>query len=176
MRGFLLSGDEHFLDPYEVAKPRIIADLPCRSWWRTTRPRPIVCTACRRCTGMGQLRAIDDRYAARTSGDYRGAVKAGRGKRLTDEIRKQFDDAMTWSSSCASRATKRSPHHGLEHHPVPAVHAGISGFLAYVGRKNLLLSTVTAQTSRAAGQRARLDSKPGCAMARPSWLNRCWGN
>ena len=27
MRGFLITGDEHFLDPYEVAKPRIISDL-----------------------------------------------------------------------------------------------------------------------------------------------------
>jgi CHASE3 domain sensor protein len=30
MRGFLLSGDEHFLDPYETAKPRInVASTPC---------------------------------------------------------------------------------------------------------------------------------------------------
>ena len=27
MRGFLITGDEHFLDPYEVAKPQITAQL-----------------------------------------------------------------------------------------------------------------------------------------------------
>ncbi|MPQ72260.1 CHASE3 domain-containing protein, partial [Pseudomonas sp. MWU12-2323] len=27
MRGFLITGDEHFLDPYEVAKPRIVSEL-----------------------------------------------------------------------------------------------------------------------------------------------------
>jgi CHASE3 domain sensor protein len=45
MRGFLLTGDERFLDPYEVAKPRILSSLQSlRAWSRTTRSRSTVST------------------------------------------------------------------------------------------------------------------------------------
>ncbi len=54
MRGFLITGDEHFLDPYEVAKPRIMPTCAiCRNWWRTTRSRSTASSALKPCKPSG---------------------------------------------------------------------------------------------------------------------------
>ncbi|MBK5553155.1 CHASE3 domain-containing protein, partial [Pseudomonas sp. TH03] len=84
MRGFLLSGDEHFLDPYETAKPRIAVAL--NTLLELTADNPV------QTDRLHRLQALQTDWATyaqsmidlqRASGDYRGAVKAGRGKRLT---------------------------------------------------------------------------------------------
>lgn len=144
MRGFLITGDEHFLDPYEVAKPRIIADL--RNLQELVADNPQQLDRLKR---LEALQSEWNNYAQsmidmqRHSGDYRSAVKAGRGKRLTDEIRKEYDDAVAMEQQFrlsrneqVTRATVISVTLYL------AFVLGLSGFLAYVGRKNLLsLST-----------------------------------
>ena len=95
MRGFLLSGDEHFLDPYETAKPRIAVAL--NTLLELTADNPV------QSDRLLRLQALQLEWASyaqslidlqRGSGDYRAVVKAGRGKRLTDEIRKQFEDVI----------------------------------------------------------------------------------
>lgn len=54
MRGFLITGDEHFLDPYEVAKPQIFSELrELRGWWRITHSRWIASSAWRPCRKSG---------------------------------------------------------------------------------------------------------------------------
>ena len=144
MRGFLITGDEHFLDPYEVAKPRIIADLRNLQELVADNPQQL--------DRLKRLEALQNEWnnyaqsmidMQRHSGDYRSAVKAGRGKRLTDEIRKEYDDAVAMEQQFrlsrneqVTRATVISVTLYL------AFVLGLSGFLAYVGRKNLLsLST-----------------------------------
>jgi len=95
MRGYLLSGDEHFLDPYEVAKPRIAVALD--TLLELTADNPVQTDRLRK------VQALQTEWAnyaqsmidlQRSSGDYRGAVKKGRGKRLTDEIRTTFEDIV----------------------------------------------------------------------------------
>ena len=95
MRGFLLNGDEHFLDPYETAKPRIAVAL--NTLLELTADNPV------QSDRLLRLQALQLEWAnyaqsmidlQRSSGDYRSVVKAGRGKRLTDEIRKQFEDVI----------------------------------------------------------------------------------
>ena len=93
MRGFLITGDEHFLDPYAVAKPQITAQLQSL--------QTLVSDNAQQVDRLMRLEALQNEWnvyaqsmvdARAQNGDYRGAVQAGRGKRLTDEIRKEYDD------------------------------------------------------------------------------------
>ena len=95
MRGYLLTGDEHFLDPYETARPRIVVAL--QTLQELTADNPV------QVDRLHRLQAMQEEWNTyaqsmielqRSSGDYRSAVRAGRGKRLTDEIRKQYEDVI----------------------------------------------------------------------------------
>ncbi|WP_223545422.1 response regulator [Pseudomonas sp. A-B-19] len=140
MRGFLLSGDEHFLDPYETAKPRIAVAL--NTLLELTADNPV------QSDRLLRLQALQLEWASyaqslidlqRGSGDYRAVVKAGRGKRLTDEIRKQFEDVI--DSEQQLRAARNED---MRRTTVWSISfyllfiAGVSGLLAYVGRRDLL--------------------------------------
>nr|WP_314533154.1 response regulator [uncultured Pseudomonas sp.] len=140
MRGFLLSGDDKFLEPYETARPRIKVAL--NTLLELTGDNPVQTDRLRR------LEALQAEWAAyaqsmidlqRSSGDYRGAVKAGRGKRLTDEIRKQFEDVIEMEQQLrASRneEVRRTTIWSIALYLLFV--AGISALLAYIGRRDLL--------------------------------------
>lgn len=140
MRGFLLTGDEHFLDPYETAKPRIAVAL--NTLLELTADNPVQTDRLRRLQAMHQewtsyAESMIDMQ--RSSGDYRSAVKAGRGKRLTDEIRKQYEEVIdteqqlrTTRNEEVSRTTVWSISLYL------LLIAGVSGLLSYIGRRDLL--------------------------------------
>ncbi|MGY2373072.1 response regulator [Pseudomonas sp. SDO524_S393] len=155
LRGFLITGDEHFLDPYEVAKPRIIADLRNLQELVSDNPQQVD-----RLKRLEAMQVEWNTYAQsmidlqRSSGDYRGAVKAGRGKRLTDEIRREYDDAVAMEQQFriarnddVTRTTVISVTLYL------AFVLGLSGFLAYIGRKNLLSLSESYSASLASQQR-----------------------
>ncbi|MBX9404919.1 response regulator [Pseudomonas baetica] len=140
MRGFLLSGDEHFLDPYETAKPRI--NVALNTLLELTADNPVQTDRLRR---LQALQAEWANYAKsmidlqRSSGDYKAAVQAGRGKRLTDEIRKQFEDVIDMEQQL-----RASRNEDVRHTTIWSITlyllfvAGISGLLAYIGRRDLL--------------------------------------
>ncbi|MCA4964463.1 response regulator [Pseudomonas sp. Y24-6] len=140
MRGYLLSGDEKFLEPYETARPRIKVAL--NTLLELTSDNPVQTDRLRR------LEALQGEWASyaqsmidlqRSSGDYRGAVKAGRGKRLTDEIRKQFEDVIEMEQQLrASRNedVRRTTIWSIALYLLFV--AGISALLAYIGRRDLL--------------------------------------
>lgn len=140
MRGFLLSGDEHFLDPYETAKPRIAVAL--NTLLELTADNPV------QTDRLLRLQALQLEWASyaqslidlqRSSGDYRAVVKAGRGKRLTDEIRKQFEDVID-----SEQQLRTARNEDVRRTTVWSISlyllfiAGVSGLLAYVGRRDLL--------------------------------------
>ena len=139
-RGFLLSGDEHFLDPYETAKPRIAVAL--NTLLELTGDNPI------QTDRLHRLQALQTEWATyaqsmidlqRSSGDYRGAVKAGRGRRLTDEIRKQFEDVIDMEQqlrTTRNEEVRRTTIWSITLYLLFV--AGISGLLAYIGRRDLL--------------------------------------
>src|SRR5450830_86319 len=140
MRGFLITGDEHFLDPYEVAKPRIIADL--RNLQELVADNPLQVDRLRR---LEALQIEWNKYAQsmidmqRESGDYRSAVKAGRGKRLTDEIRNEYDEAVAMEQQFRITRNEEVTRTTVISVTLYLVFVlGLSGFLAYIGRKNLL--------------------------------------
>ncbi|CAI8727062.1 response regulator [Pseudomonas sp. IT-P291] len=140
MRGFLLSGDEHFLDPYETAKPRIAVAL--NTLLELTADNPL------QTDRVLRLQALQLEWASyaqsmidlqRSSGDYRAVVKAGRGKRLTDEIRKQFEDVIDSEQqlrTARSEDVRRTTVWSISLYLLFI--AGVSGLLAYIGRRDLL--------------------------------------
>lgn len=155
MRGFLLSGDEHFLDPYETAKPRIAVALA--TLLELTGDNPVQTDRLRR---LQALQAEWANYAQsmidlqRASGDYRGAVKAGRGKRLTDEIRKQFEDVIDMEQqlrTTRNEEVRRTTIWSIALYLLFV--AGISGLLAYIGRRDLL-NLSQSYSDNLAGQQA----------------------
>jgi hypothetical protein len=114
----------------------------------------------------------------RNQGDYQASIGNGRGKRLTDEIRKEFDgligteqqlrmarnekvSSVTVTAISAVRAVHRRPQ-CLAGLPGPARPAGAVG--SYAKRRP---SSV---------RPSAWSTRPGCATARPSWPNRCWGS
>ncbi|WP_085632425.1 MULTISPECIES: response regulator [unclassified Pseudomonas] len=166
MRGFLLSGDEHFLDPYETAKPRIAVALG--TLLELTADNPVQTDRIRR---LQALQAEWATYAQsmidlqRSSGDYRAAVKAGRGKRLTDEIRKQFEDVIDTEQqlrTARNEDVRRTTIWSISLYILFV--AAISGLLAYVGRRDLL------NLSQNYG--ANLDAQQASAqrLERQAWL------
>lgn len=154
MRGFLLSGDEHFLDPYETAKPRIAVAL--NTLLELTADNPV------QTDRLLRLQALQQEWAQyaqslidlqRSSGDFRAVVKAGRGKRLTDEIRKQFEDVID-----AEQQLRTSRNDEVRRTTVMSISlyllfiAGVSGLLAYVGRRDLLTLSQNYSVNLAAQQ------------------------
>lgn len=154
MRGFLLSGDEHFLDPYETAKPRIAVAL--NTLLELTADNPVQTD---RLLRLQALQQEWSQYAQslidlqRSSGDFRAVVKAGRGKRLTDEIRKQFEDVID-----AEQQLRTSRNDEVRRTTVMSISlyllfiAGVSGLLAYVGRRDLLTLSQNYSVNLAAQQ------------------------
>ena len=140
MRGFLITGDEHFLDPYEVAKPQITAQLRGLEELVSDNPQQV--------DRLKRLQALQNdwsRYAQdmielrRSNGDYRGAVLSGRGKRLTDQVRKAFDEFIAMEQQLR---VERNDDVSRTTFLVIGLYLlfvlGLSGFLAYVGRRDLV--------------------------------------
>lgn len=140
MRGFLITGDEHFLDPYEVAKPQITAQLRGLEELVSDNPQQV--------DRLKRLQALQNdwsRYAQdmielrRSNGDYRGAVLSGRGKRLTDQVRKAFDEFIAMEQQLR---VERNDDVSRTTILVIGLYLlfvlGLSGFLAYVGRRDLV--------------------------------------
>ncbi|MGH8384230.1 MAG: response regulator [Pseudomonas sp.] len=140
MRGFLLSGDNKFLEPYETAKPRI--EVVLSTLLELTADNPA------QTDRLQRLQALQQEWAdyaqsmidlQRSSGDYRGAVKTGRGKRLTDEVRKQFEDVIEMEQqlrAARNEEVRRTTIWSIVLYLLFI--AGISGLLAYIGRRDLL--------------------------------------
>ncbi|WP_417692390.1 response regulator [Pseudomonas sp.] len=140
MRGYLLTGDEHFLDPYEVAKPRIAVAL--ETLLELTADNPVQVDRLRKVQALqvewaNYARSMIDMQ--RNSGDYRGAVKAGRGKRLTDEIRKTYEDIVESEQQLRAERNDQVRTTTLWSIALYLLFvAAVSGLLAYVGRRDLL--------------------------------------
>ncbi|WP_095194208.1 response regulator [Pseudomonas sp. Irchel 3A7] len=140
MRGFLLSGDDKFLEPYETAKPRI--EVVLNTLLELTADNPV------QTDRLHRLQALQVEWAdyaqsmidlQRTSGDYRSAVRAGKGKRLTDEIRKQFEDVIDMEQqlrAARNEEVRRTTIWSIALYLLFI--AAISGLLAYIGRRDLM--------------------------------------
>jgi len=140
MRGFLLTGDERFLDPYEVAKPRILSSLHSLRGMVEDNPQQV--------DRIDRLIALQQAWnnfgnemiaSRRSQGDYQAAIGNGRGKRLTDEIRKEFDGLIGTEQQLRMARNEK-----VSSVTVTAISAfvlfivGLSALWAYLGRRDLL--------------------------------------
>ena len=92
-RGYLLSGDTRFLEPFEVARPRIKAEMEILSELVADNPLQV--------DRLRSIAALQDEWnvfaqtaiaAKREGGNFLDPVRDGRGKQLTDAIRAEYSD------------------------------------------------------------------------------------
>jgi signal transduction histidine kinase/DNA-binding response OmpR family regulator/CHASE3 domain sensor protein len=93
MRGFLLSGDDDFLSPYLLAKPKIDAELvSLGKQVEDNIPQRDRVERIRNAQKEWQLYASDMIDRRSRNANFIEIVKSGRGRILTDEVRRQFAD------------------------------------------------------------------------------------
>ncbi|WP_024646933.1 response regulator [Pseudomonas syringae] len=140
MRGFLLTGDQHFLDPYELAKPLLAAEL--EGLMKLVEDNPTQQDRFRRLSTMQQewnafaQQMIDLR---RNNGDFLAPVLAGRGKRITDQIRTEYEQAVEMEQQLRltrNAEVTRSTVISVSLYLIFVVI--VSGILAYIGRRDLM--------------------------------------
>lgn len=145
MRGFLLTGDQHFLDPYEIAKPLLVAEL--NGLQELVKDNPTQQDRFRRLFTMQQewnVFAQDMIDLRRTNGDFQTPVLAGRGKRITDQIRIEYEQAVEMEQQLRltrNAEVTRSTVISVTLYLIFVVI--VSGILAYIGRRDLLSLSAT---------------------------------
>ncbi|QBF26526.1 response regulator [Pseudomonas tructae] len=166
MRGFLLTGDERFLDPYEVAKSRVGAGIKGLEQMVADNPQQV--------ERLARVQSLQDEwntYASamislrRDNGNYREAIGSGRGKRITDEIRKEFDAFIAMEHQL-----RVARNESVNTTTVVSISAYLvfvillSGLLAYLGRRDLLALSGSYAASLDDQQRANR------RLERQAWL------
>ncbi|OUM08645.1 two-component system sensor histidine kinase/response regulator [Pseudomonas syringae] len=151
MRGFLLTGDQHFLDPYEVAKPLLLAELDGLK--TLVEDNPTQLDRFRRLSTLQQewnAFAQDMINLRRNNGDFQTPVLAGRGKRITDQIRTEYDQAVEMEQQLRltrNAEVTRSTILSVVLYLIFVII--VSAILAYIGRRDLLsLSTTYSENLR----------------------------
>ncbi|MDD1016453.1 response regulator [Pseudomonas rubra] len=166
MRGFLLTGDERFLDPYEVAKSRVGAGIQGLEQMVADNPQQV--------ERLARAQSLQDEWNAfasamislrRDNGNYREAIGSGRGKRITDEIRKEFDAFIAMEHQL-----RVARNESVNTTTVVSISAYLvfvilfSGLLAYLGRRDLLALSGSYAASLDDQQRANR------RLERQAWL------
>jgi CheY-like chemotaxis protein/CHASE3 domain sensor protein len=140
LRGFLLTGDESFLEPYESALPRVPTDLAAL--------RALVADNAAQVDRVNRIDALQkawNNYARdlielrRNGGNYQQSVQLGRGKRLTDDMRAEYSTFMDTEQALRFQRNNEANRTG---EIVVALFVlftlATTGMLAYFGRRQLL--------------------------------------
>jgi CheY-like chemotaxis protein/signal transduction histidine kinase len=140
MRGFLITGDESFLQPYEIARSRMMTELGGLKDMVGDNPAQVD-----RLKRIEGLQTQWNEFARevitkrRNKQDYEQDIRLGRGKGLTDEIRREFsgfivmEQRLLQQRSEEARSTTQWSVAGYL-----AFTLGLSGLLAFFGRRELL--------------------------------------
>ena len=144
MRGYLITRNEQFLAPYKANLPLIESELDALmdevsdNAAQTTRLRKVQAAQ-----KLWEKFAAEVIEARRTDGDYLGLIQSGRGKALTDEVRRQFasfleiEERLLADRNMSAKWTTRWAV-GL----FLIFSLTVAGLLAYFGRRELVaLST-----------------------------------
>jgi CheY-like chemotaxis protein/signal transduction histidine kinase len=140
MRGYLLSGDREFLDPYLLAKQRMSGDLTSLS--RMVDDNPAQLDRVRRIRAAQNEWELYAEEAIRRRAretDVIDLVKSGRGKNLTDEVRRQFaqfieaEDGLLQTRNSSSRNVI-----GWSVASFLVFSLAVAGLLAWYGRRELM--------------------------------------
>ena len=140
MRGYLLAGDEAFLEPYVLSKPKVKASIETLLQLVEDNPAQVD-----RLRNIQAQHAGWDKYAQEmvairaANGDVTGPVKTARGKTQFDEIRRLLD---AFISTEARMRQERNDTARTVTIVVAAVYLlltlGVGGALAWFGRRELL--------------------------------------
>jgi len=142
MRGFLITGDDSFLEPYERALQRIGNDLGALRMLVTDNPAQVA-----RVERIATLQTAWNEFARemialrRAGGDYQQSVRLGRGKRLSDEMRTEYDALVNAEQALRAERAPVGVAHVL-HDVLQHLAATLVGHVHVVG---LLLRAVVAQ-------------------------------
>ncbi|MET0609638.1 MAG: response regulator [Pseudomonas caspiana] len=166
MRGYLLAGDERYLDPYELAKPALAAELKGLEVLVSDNPPQV--------DRLKRIQALQDdwqQYAEeminqrRIKGEYIAPLRTGRGKRLTDEVRSQYEEVIA-----IEQQLRLARNADVTRTTILCVSLylifvlSVSGILAYIGRRDLLALSSTY------GDNLRLQEENAERLQKVAWL------
>jgi len=157
MRGFLLTGDEAFLAPYKLAKPKVRTGMD--TLLQLVADNPVQVDRLRNIDAQQKQwnQVADDMISLRRSGgDYLTLVRSGRGKVEFDEMRTQFQTFVAMEERL--RAERSSEARSVTYIVVASflsISLVISGLLAYFGRRELMqLSAIYSKALREQNEHA----------------------
>nr|WP_288452352.1 response regulator [uncultured Pseudomonas sp.] len=144
-RGYLLSGDVRFLQPYEVAKPRIRAEMQTLNELVADNPLQV--------ERLRSIAALQDEWTAfaqgaiaakRDGGNFLDPVRDGRGKQLTDAIRDEYGAFIAMEQRLREERNNAASNTAITTIALFLLFTLIfSGGLAIFGRRELLRLTGT---------------------------------
>jgi CheY-like chemotaxis protein/CHASE3 domain sensor protein len=166
VRGFLITGDEAFLAPYNIGHAKLSTELSDLMAMVSDNPPQV--------ERLERIRALQNQWdifaqqmidLRRHNGDYQDAIRSGRGKVETDEVRRELGDFFEVEFRLRQERN-------LDAHSVTTVTVatflllslGISGLLALFGRRELMRLS---QTYSAALEQQRQHAE---ALAEQGWL------
>ncbi|WP_349970804.1 response regulator [Pseudomonas caspiana] len=166
MRGYLLAGDERYLDPYELAKPALAAELKGLEVLVSDNPPQV--------DRLKRIQALQDdwqQYAEeminqrRIKGEYIAPLRTGRGKRLTDEVRSQYEEVIA-----IEQQLRLARNADVTRTTILCVSLylifvlSVSGILAHIGRRDLLALSSTY------GDNLKLQEENAERLKKVAWL------
>ncbi|MBC3951781.1 response regulator [Pseudomonas sp. DOAB1069] len=166
MRGYLLVGDERYLDPYELAKPALVAELKGLEALVSDNPPQV--------DRLKRIQALQEdwgQYAEeminqrRIKGEFIAPQRTGRGKRLTDEVRSQYEEVIAVEQQlrlARNADVTRTTILSVSLYLVFVL--SVSGFLAYIGRRDLLALSTTY------GDNLKLQEENAERLKKVAWL------
>ncbi|TBU83807.1 response regulator [Phytopseudomonas dryadis] len=144
-RGYLLSGDTRFLQPFEVARPRVKAEMESLSKLVSDNPAQVD-----RLRGIIALQeewntfAQEAIAAKRAGGNYLDPVRDGRGKQLTDAIRAEYDAFIAMEQRLRQERNDKATSTATSTIILYLLFSlSFSGVLAFFGRRELVRLTAT---------------------------------
>ena len=163
MRGFIITKDDAFLAPYKAAAPRIEAELETLLDEVSDNPQQVArVRKIQAAQKLWQQFAAEVIEARRQDGDFSGLVKSGRGRALTEEVRRQFatfaevEEKLLAERNMSARATTR-----WSVALFLIFSLTVAGLLAYFGRRELiaLSSSYTKAMDQQAAHNALLENQ-----------------
>ncbi|MCO8168754.1 response regulator [Pseudomonas sp. 21LCFQ02] len=149
LRGYLLTGDAQFLDPYEVARPLLKAELQGL--------QTLVSDNATQLDRFRRLSTLQDEWDSfaqemiqlrRSAGDFLTPTRNGRGKRITDQIRGEYDQAVAMEQQLRLNRNADVTRITILSVTLYLVFVlSVSAILAWMGRRDLLTLSNTYGTN-----------------------------
>ncbi|MDB5778587.1 MAG: response regulator [Polaromonas sp.] len=140
MRGYLVTGEESFLQPYEVALSRFDSEVGLLS--SMVSDNPVQVARLKRITGLQQQWsefAKESIALRRGNLDYVALARTGRGKRIKDEMRKEMDAFIAMEQRLLLQRNEEARNNTFWSVLAYLLFTlGVSGLLAFRGRRELL--------------------------------------